>query len=181
MKKGVWLRMYIYLTSGTAEYMEKLMKKYRSKEQMIVLHGSGTSVLLHETEGKTLFATPRKYDVLDRVNELEQRGYFVFNHIPVSDEGRPIFEKRFLDRSKTIEKEPGFIAFRLLRPLASDTYIVLTQWTGPNSFETWKNSQSFKEAYSKPNGTTPGVKKQNIFNAASYLTTYSGKLMESEQ
>lgn len=172
--------MFTYLTSGTADYMEKLLKKYTPDEQMIVLHGSGTSVLLHETEGKTLFATPRKYEVIDSVNTLEQSGYFVLNNIPVSDEGRPIFEKRFLNRSKAIEKEPGFIAYRLLRPLASDTYIVLTQWTGPHSFEAWKNSQAFKDAHSKPAGATPGVKQQNIFNAASYITTYSGKLSDAK-
>ncbi|MCM3388622.1 antibiotic biosynthesis monooxygenase family protein [Ureibacillus chungkukjangi] len=170
--------MFIYLTSGTADYMEKLLKKYVPKEQMIVLHGSGNSVLLHETEGKTLFATPRKYEVIDSVNAIEQSGYFVFNNIPVADEGRPVFEKRFLSRSGTIEKEPGFIAYRLLRPIGSDTYVVLTQWTGPSSFEAWKNSRSFKEAHSKPDHTTPGVQQQNIFNAASYVTTYSGKLAE---
>lgn len=171
--------MYIYLTSGTAEFMESMRKKYIPKEQIIVLHGSGNSVLVHETEEKTIFATPRKYEVIDSVNSLEQKGYFVFNNIPVSDEGRPIFENRFLNRSGSIENEPGFIAFRLLRPLDSDTYIVLTQWTGPNSFEAWKNSNAFKQAHSKPD-TTPGVKKQNIFNAASYISTYSGKLIEEK-
>ncbi len=173
--------MFIYLTSGTADFMENLRKKYVSKEQMIVLHGSGNSVLLHETEGKTVFATPRKYEVIDSVNTIEQKGYFVLNNIPVADEGRPVFEKRFLSRSGAIEKEPGFLAYRLLRPLASDTYIVLTQWTGPGSFEAWKNSKAFKEAHSKPDRTTPGVQQQNIFNAASYVTTYSGKLAEDQQ
>ena len=171
--------MFIYLTSGTADYMETLRKKFVPKEQMIVLHGSGNSILLHETEGKTLFATPRKYEVIDSVKSIEQSGYFVLNNIPVADEGRPVFEKRFLSRSRAIEQEPGFIAYRLLRPVGSDTYIVLTQWTGPSSFEAWKNSQSFKEAHSKPDRATPGVQQQNIFNAASYVTTYSGKLAEN--
>ena len=173
--------MFIYLTSGTAEFMESLRKKHVPKQQMFILHGSGTAVLLHETEGKTVFSTPRKYEVIDSVGTIEQSGYFVFNNIPVVDEGRPIFEKRFLSRSKTLEKEPGFIAYRLLRPIGLDSYIVLTQWTGPNSFEVWKNSQSFKEAHSKPDRTTPGVQQQNIFNAASYVTTYSGKLAKENQ
>lgn len=171
--------MFIYLTSGTPDYMEKMRRKYE-KENMIVLHGSGNSVLLHETNGKTLFATPRKYEVLDSVNNIEQRGYFVFNNIPVSDEGRPIFEERFLNRARAIEKEPGFIAFRLLRPLDSETYIVLTQWTGPNSFEAWKNSRSFEQAHTDKTNSM-GLKKQNIFNSASYISTYSGKLSEEKE
>ena len=169
--------MFLYITSGTPDYMEKMLKKY-SGEKMYVLHGTGNSLLLHETEGKTKFATPRKYEIIDQVNAIEQTGYFVFNNIPVSDEGRPVFEKRFLERSREIEKEPGFIAFRLLRPLNSDTYIVLTQWTGPHSFEAWKNSKSFVNAHS--NQKHPGEVKQNIFNAASYVSTYSGKLSDDK-
>ncbi len=112
-------------------------------------------------------------------NQIEQRGYFVFNNIPVSDEGRPIFEQRFLNRSRDIEKMPGFIAFRLLRPIKSETYIVFTQWENKQAFESWKESNSFAKAHSKPQ-PEPGVKKQNIFNAASYVSTYSGKVPEKK-
>ena len=44
---------------------------------MILIHGEGNSVLIHETEGKTVFATPRKFEVLDSVNDLEEHGFFV--------------------------------------------------------------------------------------------------------
>ncbi|MEO4054562.1 antibiotic biosynthesis monooxygenase [Solibacillus sp. CAU 1738] len=163
--------MFIYFTSGTADYMEKMRKKYAS-EKVFILHGEGNTVLVHESEKKSIFATPRKYEVLDSVGELQQKGYFVLNNIPVSDEGRPIFENRFLNRAGSIDKEPGFIAFRLLRPLDSNTYIVMTQWAGPASFEAWKTSQAFKQAHSNK-GEATGVMKQNIFNAASYVTKYS--------
>ncbi len=171
--------MYIYLTSGTSDYMEKMLQKYE-KEQLIILYGSESTVLLHETDSKkSVFATPRKFEVIDSVNNLEQKGYFVFNNIPVSDEGRPIFEQRFLNRSRDIEQMYGFIAFRLLRPIKSETYIVLTQWASKNAFDSWKESDAFAKAHSKP-GPEPGVKKQNIFNAASYVSTYSGKVPEKK-
>ena len=178
MKNLEWgINMFFFITSGTVDYMEKLRNKY-STENIFVLHGTGNSLLLHESENKkSKFATPRKHEVIDQSNQIEQRGYFVLNHIPVSDEGRPIFEKRFLERSREIEKEPGFIAYRLLRPLDSDTYIVLTQWTGPNSYDAWKNSNSFINAHGQKQ---PGERRQNIFNAASYVTTYSGKLSEEK-
>lgn len=172
--------MFIYFTSGTPDFMEAKLKQHKSKGEMFVLHGPTNSVLLHETDGKTVFATPRKYEVIDQLNSIEQSGYFVLNNIPVTDEGRPVFEKRFLNRGQLMEKEPGFIAYRFLRPLNSETYIVLTQWTGPNSYETWKNSLSFQDAHS-PSEEIPGVKKQNIFNASSYITTYSGKLIEDNR
>ncbi|KOY82240.1 antibiotic biosynthesis monooxygenase [Lysinibacillus macroides] len=163
--------MYIYLTSGTGDFLEQVKNKH-SQEHMILIHGDGNSVLIHETTGKSVFATPRKFEVLDAVNDLEERGFFVFNNIPVTDEGRPVFEHRFLQRTGAIEDEPGFVAFRLLRPIKSDTYIVLTQWNGPHSFETWKNSKAFQAAHATNEDTT-GVRQQNIFSAASYITTYS--------
>lgn len=173
--------MHIYLTSGTAEFMEQVKNKYRN-EHMILIHGDGNSVLIHETEGKSVFATPRKFEVLDSVNELEERGFFVFNNIPVTDEGRPVFEHRFLNRESTIEDEPGFVAFRLLRPLNGDTYIVMTQWNGPHSFEAWKNSKAFKAAHpERKDVTATGIRQQNIFSAASYLSTYTVAIKEEEE
>ncbi len=164
--------MYIYLTSGTNEFMEQVKNKYPN-EQMILIHGEGNSVLIHETEGKSVFSTPRKFEILDTVNELEERGFFVFNNIPVSDEGRPVFEHRFLNRARAIEDEPGFVAFRLLRPLNGDTYIVMTQWNGPHSFEAWKNSKAYKTAHAEREEPTGVRRQQNIFSAASYVSTYS--------
>ncbi len=101
--------MYIYLTSGTGDFLEQVRKKHQNQE-MILIHGEGNSVLIHETEGKSVFATPRKFEVLDSVNNLEERGFFVFNNIPVTDEGRPVFEHRFLNRARVIEDEPGFFS-----------------------------------------------------------------------
>lgn len=163
--------MNIYLTSGTAEFLEQVKNK-RPNEHMILIHGEGNSVLIHETEGKSVFATPRNFEVIDSVNELEERGFFVFNNIPVTEEGRPVFEHRFLNRARAIENEPGFIAFRLLRPLNGDTYIVMTQWSGPHSFEAWKSSKAYKTAHADRENPT-GVRQQNIFSAASYVSTYT--------
>lgn len=163
--------MNIYLTSGTPEFMLSLKEKH-ANEKMVVLHGEGNAVLLHETSGTTVFQTPRKYEVIDSSGELSDQGYFVFNNIPVTDEGRPIFEHRFKNRARAIEDEPGFIAIRVLRPIDTDTYVILTEWTGPGSFEAWQTSQAYNKAHEK-RGTDEGFdKRPNIFSSASYVTTY---------
>lgn len=163
--------MNIYLTSGTPEFMLSLKEKH-GNEKMVVLHGEGNAVLLHETPGATVFQTPRKYEVIDSSGELSDQGYFVFNNIPVTDEGRPIFEHRFKNRARAIEDEPGFIAIRVMRPIGTDTYVILTEWTGPGSFEAWQTSQAYNKAHEK-RGTDEGIdKRPNIFSSASYVTTY---------
>ncbi|CAM3263529.1 antibiotic biosynthesis monooxygenase [Filibacter tadaridae] len=166
--------MNIFITSGTPEFMEKL-KEDHTGEVMFALHGDGNSLLLHETDGKTVFQTPRKYEVIGTSGTLEDNGYFVFNNIPVTDEGRPVFEDRFNNRAGAIESEPGFVAFRLLRPLDSDTYIVMTEWTGASSFTRWQNSNSFAQAHSATEKAAGVDKTPHIFSSASYVTTYQTK------
>ena len=170
--------MYIYLTSGTPEFMESLCAKY-AKENMIAMHGSTNSVLLHETEGKSFFSTPRKFEVIDSLGQFENSGFFVFNNIPIIDEGRPVFEHRVLNRSSNIDKEPGFIAFRLLRPIKAETYIVITQWKGPHSYEAWKMSKAYKE-YQSTFENQVGIKQENIFSTAAYTSTYTALAPEEE-
>lgn len=157
--------MNIYMTSGTPDFMESLKNKYVS-EGLIAMHGDGNSLLLHETAGKTVFQTPRRYEIISSTGTLQENGYFVFNNIPVTDEGRPVFEHRFTERAGTIESELGFIAFRLLRPLDSDTYIVLTEWSEITYYTRWKNSTSFGEAHAGVDNTP------HIFSSAPYVTTY---------
>ncbi|HWI47175.1 MAG TPA: antibiotic biosynthesis monooxygenase [Rummeliibacillus sp.] len=171
--------MFLYLTSGTPEFMESLQKKY-SKEQMIVLYGQGNTVLLHESDKKSVFATPRSYEIIREINKLDEHGFFVLNHIPVKSESRKLFEDRFYDRIHTIEEEPGFIAFRLLRPLHDETYISLTEWSGPHSYEAWKASSTYKEIYEN-NTSTNGVDRSNIFTSAPYAKTFITSRPEEEE
>ena len=166
--------MNIYLTSGTMDFMETL-RKSNSKETMIVMHGVGNSVLLHETAGKTLFQTPRRYEVISTSGTLTEEGFFAFNNIPVTDEGRPIFEHRLLSRIDTIADEPGFVAFRLLRPVDSETYIVLTQWTNQGDFKSWENSSTYKTVHENNESGAGLDKMPNLFSSAAYVTTYKTK------
>jgi len=64
--------MYIYLTSGTGDFLEQLKTKHPN-EVMLLIHGEGNSVLIHETKGKSVFATPRKFEVLDSIFLLQMK------------------------------------------------------------------------------------------------------------
>ena len=156
------------------DFME-MLKKRHPKETMIVMNGVGNSVLLHETTGKTFFQTPRRYEVFGTFGTLNEEGFFAFNNIPVTDEGRPIFEHRLLSRIDSIGDESGFIAFRLLRPLDSDTYIVLTQWTNQGDFKSWENSSSYKTVHESNKSGAGLDKMSHIFSSAAYVTTYKTK------
>ncbi|CAM3778269.1 antibiotic biosynthesis monooxygenase family protein [Mesobacillus thioparans] len=164
--------MNLFITSGTADFLLKLKEKHQG-ENMVLMNSNESSILVHETEGKTLFSSPRKYEVIDSAGTLGREGFAVFNNIPVTDEGRPLFEDRFLNRPRMIENEPGFVAIRVLRPLSSNTYIILTIWENESSFENWQKSKAYAHAH-KNRGTETGIDgaKPNIFESASYVSKY---------
>lgn len=164
----------IYMTTGTRSFMDTVREKH-SKEQIIMMHGEGHTLLLHETEGNSVFQSPRKYEVISSSGQLEHEGFFVFNNIAVSDEGRPVFEHRFSKRAELMDTQPGFVAFRLLRPLESDTYIVLTEWKESSYFDLWKHSAAFKKSHEQLNTKEYADNTTHIFTSASYITTYVAK------
>jgi heme-degrading monooxygenase HmoA len=163
--------MNVYITVGTYGYL-KTIKEKNSQENIVIMKNDDTALLLHETEGQTVFKEPRKYETIDSEGSIGNEGFVVFNHIPVTDEGRPILEYQFKNRSKQIENEPGFLAIRVLRPLSSNTYIVLTVWENERAFANWKNSSSFKGAHQKQEDDQA---QHQIFSAPSYTTKYTLK------
>jgi heme-degrading monooxygenase HmoA len=166
-------RMNVYLTSGTIDYLLRF-KENNSAESMVVMNNEDSALLVHETSGASKFKEPRRYEVIDSAGQLEQKeGFAVFNNIPVTVEGRPLFEHRFLNRPRLIENEPGFSAIRVLRPLSSNTYIILTVWENEAAFENWQQSKAYGHAH-KNRGTDAGLGGGNpsIFESASYVTKY---------
>lgn len=154
--------------------MESLQKKHKN-EHTVVMHGIGNSLLLHETEGPSFFQTPMKYDVIGSARKFEEKGYFALNNISVTDEGKPIFEHWILRHIDPVEDEPGFIAYRLLRPLGSNTYIILTQWSKKIFFDLWKESLSYQQLLATTETGTGLERKPHMFSSAPYITTYQTK------
>jgi heme oxygenase (mycobilin-producing) len=160
----------MYITTGTTDYLQKV-KGMHANETMLLLESGEDAVLIHETDGETVFKEPRRYEVIDAVGELGGT-FVVCNNIPVTDEGRPIFEYRFQQRARLIENEPGFVAIRVLRPLSNDTYIIMTLWEGKEHFENWQHSKAFAKAHEQRKEEQQ-QSQQKIFARPSYVTTYS--------
>lgn len=164
----------VYITNGTENYLGKLANEHL-QENTLLLVSPDNAALLHETEGDTFFKEGRNYEVLDSVGEVVKNGFAVFNNIPVTEEGRPLFEHRFKNRAGKIETEPGFLALRVLRPTNSDTYVIFTLWEDEKSFLNWKESNSFKTAHKKQ-GTSEGLDQQKqVFPRPSYITSFRVK------
>jgi heme-degrading monooxygenase HmoA len=161
--------MFFYVTYGTLDYLQKISQSH-TNEKMHVMYGEDQAILFYESENKSLLQSPHKYEVFAQAGDLRTSEYAVFNHIPVSQEGRPLFENRFKTRAGTISSQPGFIALRLLRPLKSDTYLVVSLWESENDFTSWKNSDSFEQAHS---GMSPKeTEHSSLFLRPPYVSSY---------
>lgn len=166
--------MFIYMTSGTFPYLKAIQENEDNQdEHLILMQNENATILLHETDGETIFKEPRRYEVFESSGTVGESKFAVMNNIPVTDEGRPVFEYRFKNRSKLIDKQPGFAAIRVLRPVKSDTYIVLTYWKDEISFSSWKESQSFEAAHGSRDTPKTKKKKKKIFPRPAYVTKYT--------
>ena len=159
--------MSVYLTSGTYDYLKGIQEEH-GEDTVFLMQGEEKT--LAYTEKDNVFQEPFVYEVVDKVGSMQHSGFVIMNNIPVTDEGRPIFEDRFKNRAGAVEDSPGFQAVRILRPTEGNTYVVLTQWDSVDSFENWKNSQSFQKAHQN---SGPQSKEKPSFAAGpAYLTKY---------
>ncbi|WP_018662360.1 antibiotic biosynthesis monooxygenase family protein [Heyndrickxia acidiproducens] len=170
--------MKIFITTGTYEFLMKIKQKY-ANEKIILMQNAEHTLLLHETEGKTVFASPRKYESAAAAGELADGNFFIFTHLPVSDEGKPVFEYHVQQNMPVIEHKPGFAAFRLLRPVKEDTYIAMTAWKDEDSYKRWKRSLDYQLVHSLD---ITGIATNKIaYNAPAYTKDYFVPQEEEEE
>lgn len=167
--------MKAYMTTGTIDFLLKLDKEHPNLNFRLMQNQEG-GLAYYEHSPQEIFQSGRKYEILEETGEIQESGYVVMNNIPVAEEGRPVFEDRFKKRKQSVEAMPGFYAFRLLRPVRGETYVVLTQWASAKDFENWKESDVFSEAHKKE-----AVKPSSYFFKNSYVSTYSMYEEEEEE
>lgn len=90
--------MNFYITYGTVDFLKKIAQQH-GLEKMLFMKGLDSAILFHETDGKSVFQAPHSYDIIDQSGALEQPGFAVLNNIPVTEEGRSLFETRFKNRA----------------------------------------------------------------------------------
>lgn len=157
--------MNVFMTTGTLEFLKKIEAKYPGETMVMMINPNG-ALLLHETLGNTVFNAPRKYEAIVMIGELTKEGFTVMNNIPVNEEERPLFEHQMINQGKQVENIGGLMALRVLRPLSSNTYIIMTIWKAEADYEKWQSSPSYFPAYDNTGG------QQKIFESSPYISEY---------
>lgn len=164
--------MELYKWTGTRDGAIALLASQPTARLAYLTNDQDEAVVLYEAESGPALPGAEAYHVLNAVGDINGGFFAVFNNIPVSQEGREIFEQRFQNRAGMVEQEPGFAAIRVLRPLETDTYVILTIWDSEEAFKNWQASQAYGKAHAK-RGTAEGIdSRPNIFPRPSFVTTY---------
>lgn len=79
----------------------------------------------------------------------------VANRFRVAPEHRDAFEERFRERVGAVEDREGFVRFEFHTPVdhghvETDTHAAVTYWESMEAFETWTDSEAFREAHRNP-------------------------------
>lgn len=165
--------MYAFMTTGTYPFLKQLEKDKRDLNFYFMKNSTQVLAYYENERKKNVFSAGRSYEILFETGQLQETGFIVMNNIPVTDDNRPVFEDRFRNRSRKIEVMPGFAAFRLLKPLKGNTYIVFTQWERKRDYELWRESEQFKRAHDDK------MRKPAYFGDRPFLHTYY--LIEEEE
>ena len=98
----------------------------------------------------------------------------VMNRIPVKPEHRGVFEARFRNRTREIDRFPGFIRNLVLRPTSEDNpyYVIMTFWESQEAFEAWVNSEAFEKAHRRARTETKPewFQGRNVFEMYEVVT-----------
>lgn len=156
--------MNFYMTTGTFSFLKRIQDK-RANLPLILLNNPKTAALIHETDQKTIFSSARKFEVLDGFGPLKQEGFYALHNIPVSIEDRPAFEFDLKNKLVSIKNESGIHAMRILSPIKSDTYVVLTNWKNEQAYAKWDTSALFPNKSSLFN-------TQVLFTGSPYTVTF---------
>ncbi|RDW18224.1 antibiotic biosynthesis monooxygenase [Oceanobacillus arenosus] len=158
--------MKAYMTNGTIDFLLKLKEKHQDI-QLYLMTNSENGAAYYENSNKKIFSAGREYEIVIETGVWKDEGYIVMNNIPVQEEEQPAFEYRFKNRKNAADAMPGFTAFRLLRPIKGNTYVVLTQWHSSKDFSNWKNSEQFKQAHKNQ-----AAKPSAYFPERPFITEY---------
>ncbi|WP_453990576.1 antibiotic biosynthesis monooxygenase family protein [Bacillus nitroreducens] len=162
--------MNFYIAFGTVDFLKKLQIKHKNKN-MIAFYNNETAILLHETTKKSVFAAPKRYEVHTGSGEIDCAGFAALTYVPVSEEGKPLFENNIIQLNSLFHSTPGLVAFRVLRPIKNDTFVIASFWVKESFYLDWTHSASFKQLELVIHKTKAGL-TQTVFTGPVYTKTY---------
>lgn len=151
--------MNVYIAFGTFDYLSKI-KKSHPEECMLLMYDGDNCALMHITNKSSFFHEPKAYEVAEKAGKIDNGGqYAAFHYIESTEEGRPLFERHFKDRLQMADKNLGFSAAMILRPLQGSVYVIFTLWNSEKEYKAWQKTKPLIAPEDKLFISRPGYSK----------------------
>lgn len=162
----------IYIASGTADFLQNV-KENNNNEALLLLHGKTKSILVHESEKKSIFALPQSFEIEETYGQMNEEGLYAFHYLSVESSRRDIVIEQLARYGMELRNEPSLKSYRILKPLKRGEHILfITGWGGSASYEAWTKSSKYKEQFASIMHAEPSS-VQKIFDGESFVVTYS--------
>ncbi|MFC4403192.1 antibiotic biosynthesis monooxygenase family protein [Gracilibacillus xinjiangensis] len=141
--------MKAYMTNGTYDFLEKLKEKHEI-DLFLIMHNGEKAIAYYESNERSIFQTSRNYEIIAKEGNLAETGYASLLHMPITEEGRPLFEHEWKEKVSDIAQLNGVISVRILRPVKGREYIIFTEWAHNDAYQVQKNyfTENEKKPYS---------------------------------
>lgn len=147
--------MYAFMTSGTYLFLTNLTKKNPNTNIHLMQEGLKTVAYYEASKNKSLFKMGRSYRIMFSIGDIAPTGLITMNSIPVLEDGQKSFEENYSANNQTFMLMPGFVSYRLLKPLKNHIYILLIQWESERYYKYWIESDSYKHSHFATNTRLP--------------------------
>ncbi|MDS0999141.1 signal transduction protein TRAP [Staphylococcus capitis] len=140
--------MNLYTSYGTYGFLNQI-KLNNPDHDLFQFSASDTSVILEETEDKSVLKHPSSYNVLYQVGEFNENHFYCALFIPSSEDNSNQLEKKLLHLGAPFDSFAGFKSYRLLKPLEGNTYKIYFGFANRTAYEDFKASELFNDNFSK--------------------------------
>ncbi len=162
--------MNFYLTYGTHHFLKTIYEKHKNKQQIYLMDGDDSSILILEKSGKSLFHSGKQYGIYFSNGSYENATFAVINNIPVPQDEAEVFQFEAQKRATIIKRQAGCLAVRVLTPAKKgDSFLILSMWDSSGDFRRFQDSSEYKGKQITKSTLHP----QQLFTGKAYEKTYS--------
>jgi heme oxygenase (mycobilin-producing) len=158
--------MKAHMTNGTLDFLLKLEEKYPKISFYFMTSNSG-ALAYYENSDKKVFSAGRTYEIVKKSGDFIKKAYIVMNTITVNEEDQVVYEDRI--KNNLVNKIDDCHAYRFLKPVKGNKFVILTIWKSVDSFNNWKRSQRFHDAQKIMQTETPAYPNDLPFTTTYFL------------
>lgn len=107
--------MYLYTSYGTYQFLNQIKLNHQERS-LFQFSTNDSSIILEESEGKSILKHPSSYQVIDSTGEFNEHHFYSAIFVPTSEDHRQQLEKKLLHVDVPLSNFGGFKSYRLLKP-----------------------------------------------------------------